>query len=72
MIVVTLILGVLFAFIFFIYINNKPTAYILTALSLLVAITSMVFIIKNDGTTMECTKSQLLSAKKSIPLAASK
>ncbi|QOJ84322.1 DUF4811 domain-containing protein [Lentilactobacillus parabuchneri] len=48
MIVVTLILGVLFAFIFLIYINNKPTAYILTALSLLVAITSMVFIIKND------------------------
>lgn len=48
MIVLTLGIGVVLSFIFFIYISNKPTSYTLTALSLLLAIVSMVFIIKND------------------------
>ncbi|MBZ3776164.1 DUF4811 domain-containing protein [Lentilactobacillus otakiensis] len=48
MIVITLAIGVVLSFIFFIYISNKPASYTLTALSLLLAIVSMVFIIKND------------------------
>lgn len=48
MIVITLAVSVVLSFIFFIYISNKPTSYILTALSLLLAVGSMVFIIKND------------------------
>ncbi len=48
MIVITLAIGVVLAFVFFIYISSKPVSYTLTALSLLLAVVSMVFIIKND------------------------
>lgn len=48
MIVITLIIGVVLSFVFFIYISSKPASYTLTGLSLLVAIVSMVFIIQND------------------------
>lgn len=48
MIIVTLTLGVVLSFIFFIYISNKPASCSLTILSLLMAIVSMVFIIRND------------------------
>ena len=48
MIVITLVIGVVLAFVFFIYISSKPVSYTLTALSLLLAVVSMVFIIKND------------------------
>ncbi|MEE8823264.1 hypothetical protein LASUN_08750 [Lentilactobacillus sunkii] len=48
MIVLTLVIGVVLSFVFFIYISSKPASYTLTALSLLLAIVSLVFIIKND------------------------
>ncbi len=48
MILLTLIVSVVLGFIFFIYIQNKPVSYLLTVLSLIVAVGSTWFIIKND------------------------